>query len=119
MKTAQPADQSEGQAEHDIHRRPGQRNEDIVHPSRPRIQQRNLDGFTPADEAKPCRRARQDRQKNHEGWDGDGPDGVGMGEGVERHPALGARERVASQVGDPGMSKLMKADGDDQKNQAE
>jgi len=42
-----------------------------------------------------------------------------MGEGVKRHPALGARERVASQVGDPGMSKLMKADGDDQKNQAE
>jgi hypothetical protein len=119
VKAAQPTNQSEGQAEYDIHRRPSQRDKNIVHPTGPRIQQGNLNGFTPTDEAKPGRRARQYRQKNHEGWDADGPDGVGVGEGVERNPALRTWERVSPQIGDPGMAKFMEANGDNQKDQAE
>jgi len=52
-------------------------------------------------------------------WDADGPDGVGVGEGVERDPALRTWERVSPQIGDPGMAKFMEANGDNQKDQAE
>ena len=40
-----------------------------------------------------------------------------MGEGVERHATLQAGQRVAAQVGHPGVAELMQADRDDQQDE--
>jgi len=105
------ADEGQDKAQHHVHRRAGQGDVDVVHPAGPGIRQGDLDGLAPADE--PEARAEED----HDGRQGDGADRVGVGEGVERDPALETRERIAPPVGHPGVTELVQADRDDQQDE--